>query len=221
MSLMDISNCHWQTIPVGDDIAWGANLFKLINQIDKEYIILFLDDFLLYKSIENDLILELIKYTQKEDLDCLRLRPSPVPSKRVDSVDNIDLGIILPGEPYRISTQVSVWKKSFLKSICIDKMSAWDFELSGSKTVNTIDCKIYGVYTDVIHTDHCIEKGKWLESGVALAKQNGFTPDLSIRPILPEQERVKPVWKKILLSVYEIIPSRIKRKIRLKLLSPD
>lgn len=203
------------TFPVGEDVSWGKNLFVLLDKIDEEFIILFLDDFLINQPVDTHEVIQMVHFAQNENLDCLRLRPSPKPSKQIDGLINI--GEILPGEAYRVSTQVSIWKKSFLMDICSQYNTPWEFEILGTKHVDRINSRIFGVYDWVIHYQHCVERGMWLESGIKLLEMNGYSPDLNMRPILLEMFRKKPFPKRILLKMYAHLPSKIKRKIRLGL----
>ena len=94
------------TIAIGDDRGWGAGLQSLLDRLGAEYVLLFLEDFFLEEAVDTTNVLRLAEIAGRNKLGCLRLTPNPPPSQQVEGSPG--LGWILPGDPYRVSTQVAL-----------------------------------------------------------------------------------------------------------------
>lgn len=199
-------------ISIGLDQSWCANLHLFLDYINSEHVILFLEDFIIRNKINTSEIYEMINIAKENNIDCLRLKPSPPPSRRIKKFSN--LGVILKGEPYRISTQVAIWKTEFLRKIAHPKMNIWEFEHFGTLLSDRTDGIVWGVYSPVIDYRHCIQRGEWLKDGIELSILNGYTPDITNRSIYCEnnihQSLIYRISKRILLK----FPSCLYRNIR-------
>jgi hypothetical protein len=201
------------TICVGADVDWASNLHHMLDKIDSDRVIMFLEDFLLIRNVDTVDVQGMVNIAVHNDVDCLRLKPSPPPpSRRCQEFNN--LGVISAGEDYRISTQVAIWKTDLLRKIAMPGFSAWDFEVYGSLLSERLPGKYWGVYEPIIDYRHCLERGRWLEEGLTICRQSRVNVDLNHRDILTKTQKLflrqqeSTRWRSILKRLMPGVVSR-------------
>lgn len=148
-------------IKIGPDKGWSDNLLAMLEIIEGNYILLLLDDFFMRSRIDTDRVMGLVEFAKKNEVDCLRLVPRPCPQTKLGETE-LKIAEILPGEPYRISTQGALWRKRALQAILRTGESIWEFEIRGTVRAESENLKIYGTYEHVLtYRHHVIQRGKW------------------------------------------------------------
>jgi hypothetical protein len=109
--------------------TWSSELIDGLAQIKEDYLLLWLDDLVPLRINSFETIVDGINWLISNDGDYLRLNPLPPGSGKKFGKSIVQ---ILPGEIYRTSTVLSVWKKSTLIDLLSAGESAWDFEIKGS-----------------------------------------------------------------------------------------
>lgn len=122
------------TIQLGHDFNWATNCKKILNIIPEQFVILFLEDYLLIEKTNTVKINELLSHMIKYDIGCLRLNPCPGPTG--DWPYMSDMGLISKNDEYRMSLQPAAWNKKTLNNILKDGESAWETEINGTKRSN-------------------------------------------------------------------------------------
>lgn len=178
-----------RTIAIGDDRGWGSGLRTLLDRLGAKYVILFLEDFFLEEAVDTTNVLHLSEIAVRNELGCLRLTPNPPPSRQVEGSPG--LGWILPGDPYRVSTQVALWRVETLASLLQPNFSAWDFELKGSLLSLDTPEPFWSVQNPAIRCRHAVERGLWLPWGLATCQREGVAVDLTIRRAMTRRE----IWR--------------------------
>lgn len=200
-------------ITIGPDGSWTNNLGKYLDKINQSKIIMILDDFLLTDFVDTKKILELIETADQIDADCVRLKPSPPPSRQFKN--SIIFGEILPGEPYRISTQVAIWDVNYLRRISRYDLTIWEFEEIGSLLSDRIEGLILCVFEPVVFYTHCIERGKWRNISLRYLDNQGIElPPGSSRGV--EGEKKLPRFSIITLyvAIIKLLPRSVRRFLR-------
>jgi hypothetical protein len=178
------------TITIGDDINWASGVLAMLDQLDCEYFILLLEDFLIKQKVQTDAIERFVHIAIEHNVGNLRLSPlpapTPLPSKRVDRFP--DLGIVQHCDPYRVSTQPAIWKVATLRKLLLSGMTAWEFEEIGSQMSEYIDDIFWGPFKPLIVYDHCIEKGKWKPEGLEICATARVEVDLYKRPAFSKEK---------------------------------
>ena len=115
-------------------------LIESLNEIEDEIILFSLEDFILYDSVKEDTIKNIISYSRQAEYDFVRLIRSGInegmtgPSKLVDA----DLGLYeVPFNcDYVFSLQASLWKKQSLINHfnCYKPANFMESELNGSNS---------------------------------------------------------------------------------------
>lgn len=179
-----------RAIPVGDDLSWASGLASMLDALDSEYVLLFLEDFFITNQVDTNRVVELVDLARRRRSGCLRLiagRPlalaptAPLPG-------HPGVGILAPGELWRVSAQVAVWRTDVLRRLLVPGLDAWKFEVLGTQLSERFEEEFLGVYEPAIPYIQGIEKGKWTPDAVALLAAAGETVDLDTRPLLGDVE---------------------------------
>ena len=178
-----------RSLTIGPDRGWCDNLHLFLDRLDAERVILCLDDFLLIRRVDSETVDRMVGIAIDRGLGCLRLRPAPPPSKPVRGESN--LGVVLPGEPYRVSTQIAIWDPQFLRRLARPGFNIWEFEHKGTLLADRLPRAIWAVYEPVIDYRHGIERGLWLEEGLEICRDAAIVPDLSARHIMTPEQLVR------------------------------
>lgn len=129
--------------------TWSSELREALLQLQKPFVLLWLDDFIPLSSLPLSQIIEMVDSFIAKDGNYLRLNPSPPGNGQISFKAARE---ILPGEIYRASTIYAIWRREVLLSLLDDKESAWQFEFSGSRRSD----RYRGFYSsDVVNID-CI-----------------------------------------------------------------
>lgn len=177
-------------ITIGDDISWTSGVRQMLNHINAEYIILFLEDFLIKRKVNTRAVDRLVQIARERRVGCLRLAallPLSLPPTR-PLAEFPGLGVIEPGEPYRVTAQAAVWSVETLRHLLVPGFNAWEFEAIGTQLSEDMPDPFWGLYEPAIVYDHGVEKGKWKPEGLAICREAGVQVDLGPRPVFTEEE---------------------------------
>jgi len=188
-------------MPLGQNLSWSNMLLNALANISEDNILLVLDDFYLKHQVNNSHLLDLYEKFILHDLSMLRLIPRPAP--KAIEVDLI-FGLIEDHEPYRVSTQASIWKKSVLSSLLNITESPWEFELAGTSRSKGIP-NFAGVRTHSFpYYHHDVQRGRWFPWSVAYLTIRGFNIDISKRTIMGTFETFNYLAKKVFLKLINL-----------------
>lgn len=114
---------------------WSNRLLKLLQHIDSDYILFFLDDFWLSEKVDNirfENALSCLKSNSDIGFICLLHEEKYYlkPEQRINIVESEfeEFNEWKKGLPFRITTQAGIWKKKYLMKILRSHESAWYFE---------------------------------------------------------------------------------------------
>jgi hypothetical protein len=193
----------------GPEVTWATRVLRLVEQLDSEYVLLFLEDFLIEERVDSAEVLRLARVALDNELGCLRLAPNPPPSRPVYGHE--DLGWILPGDPYRMSSQVSIWHVDTLRAVLKPEYSIWDFEYTGSLKGPVPSRPMWARYQPAIRYQHCVERGMWLPWGLRVCEQAGIPVDLAARPAMRGTGLLER-WITVLRgTVFRLLPGSVRR----------
>lgn len=187
---LEASDDRVSGIMVGVDRSWSENLLSMLNVLSSEYVLLFLEDFLIRKTVDSLRVQEIIKYSVAHKVDCTRLASllSPTPLPQLKLADFPLLGSVAPGTPYRVSAQIALWRVDALKHYLVPGFTAWEFEHLGTQMSTYTDHLFLGPYESYIDYDHGVEKGRWKPDGLKICEDAGVRVDLDKRPAFSEDE---------------------------------
>jgi hypothetical protein len=143
-------------VQVGDDTSWSGNLRRSLVSIKEDNVIMFLDDLFLLKPVDTDGLKAICAEFLKADGNCLKLNPTV----RGDKPHNVWFDQSFAGAPYRVSTVLTLWKKSLLNELLTDGETAWEFEIKGSNRSDMYD-GFYVAKAPHFEITNGVIKGRW------------------------------------------------------------
>lgn len=171
------------TLAIGEDVAWGAGLLRMLDGIPTSHVILLLEDFFLKATVDTAAIARLAGIAAREGVGCLRLSPlpPPTPPPSVPIGAHPELGEVERGTPYRIATQPAIWRADWLRRLIEPGYSAWEFEHLATRASEAMPEAVWAPFRPTFVYDQVVEKGKWKPEGLDICREAGVTVDLAAR----------------------------------------
>lgn len=183
-------NTEVTTLAIGDDESWASGVLKMLDALEGDHVIVFLEDFMLQQRVDTAAVLALVDLARRERVGCLRLVAhmplAYAPTRPVAGVPGV--GEIERGALHRVSLQVAIWRVETLRRLLVPGETAWDFEVLGTALSNRLPEPFWGVYESVIRYDQAVEKGKWKPAGLRICQEAGVPVDLTARGTFTEEE---------------------------------
>ena len=160
-----------------DISSWSKCLDVLLHVMPYDYFIFMLDDFLLTGEVDVKEVEKAYSY-MKEDKSIGLVHLWPLISKNSDKIrrDNA-VNCEYPGfysvkshMPYRINTQVAIWRKDYMIKILRTHESAWHFETRGTLRSRFYRDKVYAIKNKVM----AYPEGGLIWRGKAVAERMGY-----------------------------------------------
>jgi hypothetical protein len=196
-------------IKLGQDKSWSDNVKLGISKIKEKYILLFIEDLFLVRSVDTGSLLRVCGKFIEVKGNYLRL----VPTIKADKKHNEFFGVVSPGTIYRTSTILSLWEKKVFYDLLSPHESAWDFETLGALRSDNYD-SFYASWKDYFTILNGVIKGKW-ERG-AYNKIKILYPGISLnkRMIMSIPEDIIYNLKIIRSHFLNLFPSQSRRRIK-------
>jgi hypothetical protein len=191
----------------GANSNWTERLRLALNEISSDYIIMLCDDYLLCDYVDGDKINSLVDKARFYNAGNLRLLPNPRGSQIFEQ--DIDLRFFSGNAPYRISTQVGIWQKEYLKKLSKLDTSIWGFERLGSVKSATYSEQILCTHRSVFPFLDSVHKGKWESVAISMCERNNISIDLKYRPPMSNIDYIKKHVKGFILDIAPILTNRV------------
>lgn len=175
---------EWDNVTVlhaGKDAEWSKKVNLALENCDSKYICLLLEDFLVGKSIDINIIENTLNFMDEEDIRYYKLTNMNRVFKNHDPIykDFKFLHTIPQSDEYGISLQAAIWNKKFLKELLGDEnYNAWKFEFArvkesvGKENIPQIGC----VYDErnILNLQHGVIQSKYLPGTINYFKKIGI-----------------------------------------------
>lgn len=141
--------------------CWRNETLTQLDFLNKifpgEDVIVYLDDFLLLKAVDNSKIEKYVSLFRKLHIKYLRLTPyeSSILHK-ITKQKYVDIHMIPDKHLYPHSLQVAIWNREYLRKIITESKDIWDFE-----NVKKSEAELYSSSQKLIIYKHIVEKGRW------------------------------------------------------------
>ncbi|MBQ6993314.1 MAG: hypothetical protein IJN64_02310 [Lachnospiraceae bacterium] len=162
------------------DSTWYEMIMAGIECAGTEYVMLWMDDYLLCDYVKNEDIDKYIQVARKYSAANIRLVESSIITGKEFAKDN-KYNYYEPGTAYSISTQVGIWNVEFLKTRAKKEWSPWDFERKGSIHIKDYEHPILAPKDYAFPYEEGVRRGKWMDSGIKVCKRNNIKIDFSKR----------------------------------------
>ncbi|MGD0976841.1 MAG: hypothetical protein ABR875_00910 [Minisyncoccia bacterium] len=171
------------TIAVGEHKGWASNMRVVLKKIPTPYVMCLIEDLFIEKPVDSAYIDSLVEYIDDKKVAYIRLFPSPLPDH--DFTNNLNLGLISKGAPYRASLTAALWDKKILNDLLVDGENIWQAELGGTERSNNVSAPFLSVKKPALiyHDRTAVVAGKWMYYAVKLCKREGLKIDLKKRKI--------------------------------------
>lgn len=175
-----------QPILIGPDVDYTSNLIAMINHINQQWIILWIEDRVLSAPVDTARVANLIRLVQNQQGGHLKLIANHPFALVADPTQEI--GEIPKGTRYRVCMTVVLWRKEVLLKILRPGETAWQFERQGSKRSNDLDEKFFCLTwwtkrNPPISHQHLIIRGRLSLDTRRFLKQEGLLDGLRKRPL--------------------------------------
>lgn len=201
---------------------WRVELRQQIENIPfcYNYILLLLDDFVVYELVDTPKVIELINEARVLDAAYLRLwklQRALLPlliNKILDYYNDENKFDEIPDNaPYYSSLQISIWSREHLIDMLRLPGTIWEFEkqyIQGAKHY-AIKCKLPIKYL------HVVEKGKWLPYAGKIFNKAGIEFHKGQRPVEKDFMGLKRVYSKIKFYIFGYAGYRIRARLSPKI----
>lgn len=199
--------------------TWSDELQSILHQIPEKNILLILEDYFIYKKVNNAAIFKLLDVMDRRNAAYIKLGAFPIkynplwPYKTL--ADNPELGAIEKGAQYRVCLQTAIWNKETLLNLLNVNENPWQFEIEASKRSNAIEQEFLLVVSDpkqkVVHGPihyYCtaVTSGKWMRGAIRLCQKENIAIDTTQR----KTESVAEEWRR---KIYIALPLPVRKAV--------
>lgn len=118
---------------VGEDISWSDNLIRALKSIDKSYIVLLLDDYILTNEVNERRLIELTNLMKLNNAAHTEVVVDiPLLRDGVSHKNVRNLRYRRQHGEYRTSLQAGVWSRKHLLTLLRAGETPWQFETAGN-----------------------------------------------------------------------------------------
>lgn len=174
------------------DTPWSYRLKDCLEQVEEQYVIFLLDDFILTDYVDANEIDNCVDHMKEEaDIACFNFLPTPGKKngKKYDRYELTDRNM-----PFRINLQAALWRKDFLMKFIREHENPWQFEYWGSIRARRYKERIYHLSKDAdkvfVYPDGgVIADERWFgEIAIEILQKEGYFMDFSKRKIYHKGE---------------------------------
>ena len=189
------------TICIGEDKDYSSNLAAMLEKIDEEWVIGFVEDILLSAPIDCGRFTRMINTLQNEGVMHAQLLYKkhsqhnllPNYGPAASGVSELPIGV-----PYRTALTVGLWRKSALLILLRKGESAWQFERHGTLRSFGVSGRFVSVGCPggepLFRWEHGVIKGRWTWEAARFIRRRGWKAGLG-RP-------VQSFWAYLYLQIY-------------------
>lgn len=191
--------CRFDDIVVLDG-TWYEMVMAGIRKADTEYVMLWMDDYLLCDKVKNSDIKYFLSAAKKYQAANIRLNePRHSISKNVRK--NHSFKVCKPGTAYSLSTQIGIWDAVWLKENINVKWTAWDFERIGSIEIRDFQHPLLVSCNYCFPYEEVVRRGKWMDNGVRICDRNNIRIDFNRRKKMNDFEMAWIYFKGGILKI--------------------
>lgn len=177
-----------EIIVAGENLDFPMRLKYALGKIDKDYVLVTLDDYFLIEKTDALKLNYLAERAEKEKIDYLMLyerrKTNPKNFTSLDRLEPIDLT-----EKYAVTLYPAIWSKQFLYNSVKADMNPWYYEPSLTNYAKDVgaNCKFSHTGTFVILD--VVRKGKVLHKANRYFKKHGIS--IGKRPLISRVTEIK------------------------------
>jgi len=207
----DFSYPGVRVVKAGKDSSWAENVRKHLDQIEEEYVLTFLEDFYIARTVDTSLVENALALTIRDKIDTFSmiLPKKGLPYNGERNVFHID-----PKMEYCLNTSIAIRKKKVFFDLLKPGYSAWDFEVKNSAEVNRTGT-FPGIFVtsgeDYFHCLNGIWRRKWVPGSVRFCERLGIAVDTSHRPFMSWNDTV---WEYFKRNGRQLLPVSLRKMLK-------
>lgn len=149
---------------------WSDRILEAINRIEDEKFFLLTEDLFFKKTIDIFQIDEIINFFNKSNANCLYLSPTTSIGKKTSHPLFFEIPF---WAIHRVSLQLAIWKKSYLKKVLVNNETPWEFETNGTKR-SKFYSNIFISKKNILNYTEVVGKGKITPEGIDIIRRNNL-----------------------------------------------
>jgi hypothetical protein len=184
-------------LTVGADAGYSANLIAMLERIEQEWVLIWLDDVLLSGPVDAARLEALLAQARAAGAGHVRLNVEPpyVAPLFARWKRGLEAGELPPGSPYRVSIALSLWRRGTLRAVLEPGESAWQAERRGAARSDRLAEPFLcaaptGGRRPVVPFVHGVIKGRWTWEAARFLRRAGLGAHLGVRPVATFAEHV-------------------------------
>lgn len=172
---LDVSDKSVTVVKIGDDKSYSDNLRIALEQIDYEWIILWLDDVFISDNVQTERLIHILTHVKQSGAVYLKLAADMPMAYLPDPGEEV--GPLPKGIKYRSAIGCTLYKKNTLLKLLTPKASAWD--LDRSTIADGLPEPFYALTPSAslnppIKYSHLLIKGRWLIDSLPFLRREGL-----------------------------------------------
>jgi len=175
-------------LPIGPDVDFSSNLILMLQHLEEEWVILWVDDALLSRSVNTSLIKDIVQEARDRDAGYVKLRINPlsVSSLLIPSAGTTLIREVPKDTRYAVSVGVGLWKRELLLELLRPGESAWDIERQVQIRAQKRNERFFSIGTQRYRQQpfimtNSIWRRMWTVDGVRLLNREDMTEYISSR----------------------------------------
>lgn len=200
----------------GELTNWSNETSIILNQIKEEYVIVILEDYFIYKTVNILQLDKCYKFLKENNGLFFQLAIFPTDHREwwdYDITNDKEIGKIKKNQTYRINLQIGIWSKTGMLHVIKEGESPWEFEIEGSKRSNNLEMDCYClldnlnlkyVHGPITYLCTALSRGVWMREAIGLAKKNNIVLDITKR-------KVEGRWDYLKRKVYFAMPFKFRK----------
>ncbi|HOU91181.1 MAG TPA: hypothetical protein PLU22_09060 [Polyangiaceae bacterium] len=175
-----------KTLHTPAEADWSTTFQMALRLVEGEYVLVTMEDYLLDQPVDTARLRELIAIMMEHGAVCVHLGPDPRPEQPLPGANGV--GIVVPGQAFRVNLQTAVWQRSTLLDLVVPGESAWDFEVVGTKRSVGLEAPFLSLDSSECDSPFHyyrtgVVRGKWMPGAVRLCQREGIAIDTRQRPV--------------------------------------
>lgn len=175
-----------KTINSSPELSWSFRLKNVLNQIDTEYVLFFLEDFFLLEKVRTDIFERALSLIEnKPEIGLITFNKRRWGSSFPEETDYERCFVELKKNvKNRTNVLVGLWRKEYFLKLIFENENPWEYEKNSNIRSRYAGYKIYTQNYDVSSPAfrYCmnpidgfgITQGKWLSKNRELFEANGI-----------------------------------------------
>lgn len=177
-----------EIIVAGENLDFPMRLKYALGKIDKDYVLVTLDDYFLIEKTDASKLNYLAERAEKEKIDYLMLyrrkKCNPKHFTPVTVLEPLDLT-----ERYNVTLYPAIWNKRFLYNSVKEDMSPWYYEPSLTRYARDLGANCQFSYAGTFVILDVVRKGKVLHKANKYLKKHRI--DIGERPLISKATEIK------------------------------